>query len=778
MKFNKKKKGSSLIFVVIIFMFVLIVSAGMISMVSTNFKARAIESKRVENLYGAESGLDAAYNVMAKTVENANKYGYEKVEEFKNEVDRIQYENLNTYKNSNDEIEKCKAYVYILKADIDYQKNINNNNKDNIDRDNKDIGLLINHVFRHYFIEYIDGEKEKQGNLITNVQGEKINNIQNGKYLNNQNEIDYVPYNGASIEFNKESISATNILKLKWDNHEDEGTFRINEKGLIEEYYYKKETDESGKTKYELVLIPANINSESYSKIISTNIDLISTFKETSNIGENERSIEAKYTLTVPNYDEVTFEKTIESNTDELPGLTVGGNLTVEKSNLDVYGDIMVEGEKGTFNTFNTKYKGGISIDNAGESDINMVKFHNNVFCRKTFEVKNNTSVDIGEDLYAGNVYINSINGSNNSGSFVSLCGNSDDNKVVINNDLEMDAYNTIVNIKNFYGINDINNSSSKTEQMLNSSSIIVNNHDKSNRNSKLVIEKDAYIMGVAHINIDGNEGYQTGESVAVKGNYNAYSVPVEPEDNFTFKSPLQLLDGTFEKKVRHFYKYWSNDSKENNSVAKIGIDDGGIIFKGNVHSIGDIVYSDGTTTKVGKGSPIEDINVTNERNDFSKNIYNLNILNKENKEYISENANNTGDSIDNIVNKDINEINNKRKGLIFKKGNTLIDDSNNEEKFEGIYIVNGDLTINKNYEINGDLIVLGNLKIENGAKLTLKYDRELTRDIQNENLADIKTIFKGNYGKDKNIISNYGTYDTESNSTDFIKTKSWKIVK
>ena len=50
MKFNKKRKGSSLIFVVIIFMFVLTVSVSMLSMVTNNFKARAIESKRVENI--------------------------------------------------------------------------------------------------------------------------------------------------------------------------------------------------------------------------------------------------------------------------------------------------------------------------------------------------------------------------------------------------------------------------------------------------------------------------------------------------------------------------------------------------------------------------------------------------------------------------------------------------------------------------------------------------------------------------------------------------------
>ena len=792
MKFNKKRKGSSLIFVVIIFMFVLTVSVSMLSMVTNNFKARAIESKRVENIYGAESGLDVAYNVMAKTVENANRYAYEQVENFKNQVDKIQYGSLDNYKNNLDEIEKCKAYVYILKADIDYQKNINNNNIDKINDDSNNINLIINHVFRHYFKEYINGNEKEQGKLITNIQGEKIDNIQNGKYLNEENKTNYVSYNGADIKFNENSLDEEN--KLIWNNHKDDGTFRVSETDLVEEYHYEKETDENGEIKYKLVPTKTNIQSENYPKKISTNIYLISTFKETSNVGENERIIETQYNLIVPNYNEVTFEKTIESNTDELPGLTIGGNLIVDKSNLDVYGDIMVEGENGTFNTFNTKYNGGISIDNAGASDINMVKFHNNVFCRKTFKAMNNVSIDIDKNLYAGNIYINSINGSNNSGSFLSLCGNTDDDKVVINNDLEMNAYNTIVNIKNFYGINDINDSSNKREQVLNSSSIIVNNNDKSNRNSKLIIEKDAYIRGVAHINTNTENGYQTGESVAVKGNYNAYSVPLTPEDKFTYQDPLQLLDESIlGKKSEHFYNYWNNGKLE-------GLDNGGVIFGGIgenlVHSIGDIVY--GEVNEEGKiiGSkvlPGDDNNtnnsinnkITEQKKDFAKNIYCLNIqeenkkkINGKDPEYSTYEKEEDIENIRDIVNENIN-LNDLDNIKYIKTENNEEFRISNVGKFEGIYIVDGNLTVDKDYEIDGNLIVLGNLKIENGAKLTLKYDRELTRKIQNENLLVIKTIFKGNYGKDKNIISNgYGTYDTESNPTDFIKTKSWKIVK
>jgi len=64
---KRKKRGAALIVVIIVFMFVFTVSMAMLSMVASNYKARVAESKRVENLYASDSGLDVAYNIIGKT---------------------------------------------------------------------------------------------------------------------------------------------------------------------------------------------------------------------------------------------------------------------------------------------------------------------------------------------------------------------------------------------------------------------------------------------------------------------------------------------------------------------------------------------------------------------------------------------------------------------------------------------------------------------------------------------------------------------------------------
>ena len=118
-----KKKGSSLIFVVIIFMFVTIVSSSMLSMVSSNYKARVSESNRIKNLYGADSGINTAYVIITKTFDAATQYGYLKVNEL-----------YNMYENENIDINTNRGKYVTLIKDIDELerdiKNLQNQIKD------------------------------------------------------------------------------------------------------------------------------------------------------------------------------------------------------------------------------------------------------------------------------------------------------------------------------------------------------------------------------------------------------------------------------------------------------------------------------------------------------------------------------------------------------------------------------------------------------------------------------------------------------------------------
>ena len=763
---NRKRKGSSLIFTVIIFMFVMIVSGAMLSMVGSNYVERVVEGKRLQNLYGAESGLDTAYNVVIKTIDNANQVAYKEVEEFKNDVKDMDYIDYTR------ETDIRKKALYALYADLNYLKLKSDENTAKIEEDNKLIEELINYVFRNKFKDYIND------NVKDNVEGEK------GKYwlsaAGNATTWQQVEYNGADIKFynNKNFNEVSNDIEWKEIGGDSEKTIETSgnpKRKLVIKYKF----DEDG----EIVIEDGDcyaIEDLKYYEKENTEIGLESTFKENNSskkVGNNERKLRVIYTLTVPNYYEVTFKNSIVTNTKDIPGITVGGNLIIKDSDLNVYGDILVEGnssERKSATDSLSKYTKGIFIDNSDNIDINQnkkINFYNNVFCRETINIEDNATVNVNRNVYAKNIYVNSKN-TNDARSVFNV--NADENsKLVLDNDFELNADQAYVNIRNFYGINDLNDDSNKSANTKKSSSIIVNNQ---NTNSVLTINNNAYIRGVAHINTEN--GYKTGESVAVKGNYNAYSIPIDDDDTFIYDDPLQLLDGDITKKAEHFFKYWGEaDNNTNISAAKDGIKNGGIIFNNinNVYSIGAIVYKDqngNTFVKKPNDSETSDIirkTITEEKKEFAKNVDNLNVGNQKSDKNYDEGSIN----IESIFNENRPENIDKTE-FKFINGDHSIGAETEEIKKECVLIVTGDLTIHGKVDIEGDIIVLGNLNIENG-DVNIRYNKSLTKDIQNRNLSNFYSIFGAEYGG--NNLNTTTSENTESNASEFI-TKLWKIGK
>ena len=77
---KRNKKGSSMITVIIVMMVLTIVGTSLISLTLSGYKARVGESNRLENLYGAESGLDLSYNIIANVMEAGIRKGEAAVE--------------------------------------------------------------------------------------------------------------------------------------------------------------------------------------------------------------------------------------------------------------------------------------------------------------------------------------------------------------------------------------------------------------------------------------------------------------------------------------------------------------------------------------------------------------------------------------------------------------------------------------------------------------------------------------------------------------------------
>lgn len=771
---RRKKQGASLIVVVIAFMFLFTVSTAMLSMVAGNYKARIAESKRVENLYASDSGLDVAYNVIGKTFDAATKYGYWKVDELKKETNKGPYNEK--YEDIQDEIDQLKSEINILKAGINSgmsQSDINDINKDIVEKKNlieedeniKDI--LCEAEFKRAFRNFIKRtEKEDEVSDSENVPNTQLkHSIEDHKYVNgitSENidttdkpeetiEFGIVNKSGTSPELEVEISDPTNILgspnetkgihsRLDGGKHSKTVTFTV-----YGEQYYD-------------VLVTSDFYTE----------------RDNKNNETNKRQLKAQYKVSVPNYKDIYFENSSGDLKEYLAtkdrALTIFGNMNVnDVTGLKVNGDIFVKDEPDPIlpsdNKVYAKYFGGITLNNSGD-----VKFNNNVITRGTFNIQNTTtpaSVDvattIGENIYARNIYVGKKDNSYLAGGKTIL---NISNQVIINNDLALNADNAIINIGDLYGIND-ENSKDKAQS---SSSIIVNGDYSSSIN----IVNSAYLMGTAHIATDGD--YQTAESGSVKGNYIAYcipltddektkynnsltedekikdSIPLDKAEIFKYDNPLQLLsppdsDPTAQQqKENHFRAYWYGKSP----YAKAG----GIIWpadKNNIWSSGVIVYQnkDGGTLQVIPSHYSGDLIQTREeelksdpeygriyrkRLEFAKYAYKFGQNVDDIKDYYNTRVI-SGDSLINTGNIPAGILENQQnKGEYAIFNNSTFIDNNGDEKYKEIKIMKSadskdsidstDSKVIKIYVGNDDctlnavIATAGNVSIESGVTI------------------------------------------------------------
>lgn len=213
-----KKDGSTLITTVIIFMFVLIVSGAMLSAIRGNYKMRVVESKRTENLYASESGLEVVSNIINKDLSSAANYGKEKVIELEKmkELSPEEFKKFYTQHDGDDKYAYQIMYRMLL-DDIDYQDwNVNqmkdpkdadkNNAKDSQQKDREYIEKVKNMVFKQGVKEFLDINGGGELNNENNGEG-NINNSR-PKYFNNLiNSIEnlyYISYSDSrSIEEKK-----------------------------------------------------------------------------------------------------------------------------------------------------------------------------------------------------------------------------------------------------------------------------------------------------------------------------------------------------------------------------------------------------------------------------------------------------------------------------------------------------------------------------------------------------------------------------------------------
>ncbi|AWK49723.1 hypothetical protein DIC82_00825 [Clostridium beijerinckii] len=774
---KRKKEGASLIVVVIVFMFVTTVSMAMLSMVAGNYKARVMESKRIENLYASDSGLDVAYNIMAKTFDAATKYGYYKVQALKSpEGNSDSIDNDNKYKDLEADIEALKANIVNLKneepSETRSRKDINDDieEKNNLITESKNLEqLLLNEEFKRTFRNFIaqsleNGENEPAPDKLRN-------SIENHKFFDvgirgtNYNDIQFTD---KTVDFgiNNNNAAPTLTLTQIHDPIVVSGTSEIKRISISQGHHKAVEITITPEQKYENITVTSNFYTEKFNG--NTN----------SSNRTNERDVVETFDMVIPNFDDVYYQEAASDMNQYLAtkdrALTVHGNMNVTGAdNFTVNnGEIFVEGETPNVGADTTrsykKYNGGIMIANSKN-----VTFNDNVITRNSFNIRNNAEVTIDKNLYGRNVYLGGkyyrddlTKGLNelavNSKLYVNRGEKEDATKgqIAIDNDLAFKAQNSQIYIKDFYGINDKNITSKNAygnlvDKVKSSSSIIVNTNDNE---SRIDINNSAYIMGTAHINTnerdESTNQYQTGESGAVIGNYIAYSVPLDETEQFGYYDPLQLVDkvwntetNKFEEatvfdKANHFTDYWNREIDKGQGHTP---NTGGIIWpknldgsinSGSIWSSGAIVYEIGGNKNVLRSHYISDLEnddgtgaIYNKQAEFAQKVYRFNQEATKKYDYDYEKLTDFSDLVNthNIASDtsyELDKQNNKGEYAIFNGDDTkeikIEKSTDGVEKIDinttndiVIYVTNKGTDLAPKYDLSSVIVTAGKLSID-----------------------------------------------------------------
>ena len=701
MLYMKKKKGASLAYVIVVLAIIATIGTAIVSLSLANYKAIIVDSKKTQNLYMSESGLDEAKvkinNLTSKAVEAGN-----------NAVTKSSIENL-----TSENIESTQNEIFKK----EYKKYIHNNLKS---------------LF-----------KIKEGHVLFNTKGFKYEKEDN--------------YYDIELVF-------INNNKLDLDNG-------INQLSDLEKNF--------------IFVLPKNKKSDK--EILSLRLNSKFNVKDGNEI-KNYKEVSLTFEIVVPDYNGAYYTEKIPVYNIWQQGLVVGENLNInQNSNLNINGSVYVsanynfEDNKSYKNESQNKNASGIVISGGDLSIDNgtLVSKQDIILNGENGELKVLSSVGESDNgVYTHNLGIYSfedINSNKVFGNSKNLKGNKIETKVPVYtmNDLIMNGLNSTIKLQDgFYGINSNSGDKTLTGEKQNSSAIIINSKDLGT-GSSLDIKNKAVIMGSAYINTLG-ESYQTGESLAVKGNYIAYTYAVKDKNvEFKYYNPLQLVesingDSSLDAKARYFkeasksFNIKSSGIKlpNANDVKSVGVTvDGNNDIKGNNLGLDDIKkireeYVDNYFKKV---------NSINTETTISREKKYTNKITKDN-DLIYIDINNGANVLKNIEN----------SPLKIKDKLITINKSCN-----GIIITDKDIKIDSSIDFKGTIITTGNLNVLNKdtakkQNISITYDEEYLKQLIGSNYEDFKGVFTGK--PDSTYLLVKSEKDINDITLDLVKTSNWEV--
>lgn len=703
----KKKKGSTLLSVTVFTAVIITVAVASLSVVANDYKMKVNESKKVANLYGAESGLNMAYNVLVKVFNYAVDVANHTVE--------AQFDN-----------------------DLNLDKSQEENNK----------------IFQQTFIDVFESSQLSEGS-----SDEQIEGILEHCVINQV----YPVFNEKQVIFETFDFTSSDQLNIQVNQERKDNKFTFT---FISDFVSSTQSQQS-----------------------------------------NERQVSVKYSVYVPTYQGAIKENTSVVTIENFPVVS-DSVINIDRNasltgNVQIAGNLRVKGELLESNdVVYGKYMNGLQMK---DGTLNVT---GDIITNETVSLHQRANVTINGDILARNIYVGKTKVVDNPTQANLLVNGSVllDNDLVVNVQYMNDNQLSTVTVNNLYGLNDKNIYSAQTSHPIKeSSSLIVNSEG-----AKVTVKEETYLSGVAYIDTK-DEPYQTGESVAIRGNYLAYSEVLpgyESKVQMKYYNPLLLVesidgDSSLQQRADYFVKA----SEE----GQLTLSDGGVSLNPeHTYTVGAAI-SNGQVMK--SNMPLDVSDLDDKKVQYASDVYKMGMAaTKDDYEagLVIKTVANQINFDHSTFSKEISDFNRTYGEVILNADEQIIilvaaqNDGTNKVTYvskanqqpiktienvtKALIITKGDIVLLGNVHLTGNIVSAGNLYVDESNKdsgvIELFFDKEVTQQIIAANYNHLEGIFKVDsvlYGTTEVEVTDgidLGDIQTNYYAEDYIRAGRWRLLK
>jgi hypothetical protein len=389
-------------------------------------------------------------------------------------------------------------------------------------------------------------------------------------------------------------------------------------------------------------------------------VNLKATFTDED---DKSRAVEVDYDIEVPDYGIKEVLEEVSGNDNIFDYIfAADGNLDIElDSSFNVLGDMWVKGEE--LRDINDPLSSGILIRDKGINST--LTWHGDIATNGTFDIQNanlsipnnnnrdstDPNVEMGYNIYANDFrYVGNPEKKRDLFNPIPLEDeytnpSNEGLNLHVYNDFIFDGTNTDINMKNFYGLNDITDASgiNNDGKPKVASSMIIESEDfgKDSANnlasSKINIASDTMILGTAYLNLSEtplskNEFFKTGESIVINRHSSPYTYRGYTEEKYLYKykNNLHMIDKLYKdgeyqdlkihEKVNIVEEFYNSQIKDTNKENEIeGLAKGMNLNSNKIYTAG-VVYNNGKLVNLKNYTMSRSIE--GKRKEFAREVY------------------------------------------------------------------------------------------------------------------------------------------------------------